>query len=141
MHNVVEKSYFSSFLIIDSQDGTWYPKEKIRQAKKKLHGYNPARVMCVDLKQGHEKTQEYSALRAILMGDKKYNERAKVRGQRLFLSCIYHRMYSYHCYSHIFTHLVSLCALLKLDFLHFSLISKLENCLCSNYCLLYSLSP
>ena len=29
----------------DSQDGAWYPKEKLKQAEKKLLGYNPAYVM------------------------------------------------------------------------------------------------
>ena len=81
-----QEALFIYLFQLDSQDGTWYPKEKIRQAKKKLHGYNPSRVMCIDLKQGHEKTQEYSALRAILLGDKKYNDRAKVEGQQGFHS-------------------------------------------------------
>ena len=35
--------------------------------------------MLVDLKNGHEKTQEFPALKAILMGDKKWNKRAQVR--------------------------------------------------------------
>ena len=56
----------------------WYPKEKIRQAKKKLQGYNPAYVMLTELTLGHEKTAEYPALKIILMGDRKYNKRAQV---------------------------------------------------------------
>jgi hypothetical protein len=56
----------------------WYPKEKIRQAKKKLQGYNPAHVMLTELTLGHEKTAEYPALKIILMGDKKYSKRAQV---------------------------------------------------------------
>ena len=62
----------------DSIEGVWYPKEKIRQAKKKLQGYNPAHVMLTELTLGHEKTAEYPALKIILMGDKKYSKRAQV---------------------------------------------------------------
>ena len=63
---------------LDSIEGVWYPKEKIRQAKRKLHGCNSAYVMLTELTLGHDKTQEFSALKAILMGDKKYNKRAQV---------------------------------------------------------------
>lgn len=63
------------------EEGTWFPREKIKSARKKLQGYNPAHVMLVDLKNGHEKTREFSALKAILMGDKRSSMRAKV-GER-----------------------------------------------------------
>ncbi len=62
----------------DSGDSSWYPKEKIRQARKKLQGYNPAHVMLFDLTKGHERSPEFIALKTMLMGEKKYNERAKV---------------------------------------------------------------
>ncbi|XP_064405997.1 DNA-dependent protein kinase catalytic subunit-like isoform X2 [Halichondria panicea] len=61
----------------DSGDSSWYPKEKIRQARKKLQGYNPAHVMLFDLTKGHERSPEFTALKTMLMGEKKYNERAK----------------------------------------------------------------
>ena len=61
-----------------STEGVWYPKEKIRQAKKKLLGYNPAYVMLTELTLGHEKTTEFPALKKILLGDKVYNKRAQV---------------------------------------------------------------
>lgn len=60
-----------------SQDYSWYPKEKIKQAKKKLLGHNPAQVMLFDLTKGHEKNPEFNALKAILLGDEKHNERAR----------------------------------------------------------------
>ena len=63
------------------EEGSWYPREKIRTARRKLCGHNPAHVMLVDLQNGHGKTPEFSALRTILMGDKKFNKRAQVRGQ------------------------------------------------------------
>ena len=68
----------ANVFVSDSIEGVWYPKEKVRQAKKKLHGYNSAHVMLTELTLGHEKTPEYSALKTILMGDKKYNKRAQV---------------------------------------------------------------
>ena len=68
--------FVSSFAA--SEEGSWYPVEKIKTARKKLQGYNPAHVMLVDLKNGHEKSQEFSALKAILMGDRKFNKRAQV---------------------------------------------------------------
>ena len=60
------------------EGGRWFPKEKIRSAKKKLEGHNPAYVMLTDLEKGHGKTKEFAALRAILMGDRKINKRAQV---------------------------------------------------------------
>ena len=30
---------------LDSQEGTWYPREKLKQAERKLLGYNPAHIM------------------------------------------------------------------------------------------------
>jgi DNA-dependent protein kinase catalytic subunit len=64
-----------------SQEGSWYPKEKLKQAGKKLLGYNPAHIMRTDLKRGHESAPMYGALERILMGDKKYSKRARV-GER-----------------------------------------------------------
>ncbi len=58
--------------------GTWYPREKIRSARKKLQGYNPAHVMLIDLRNGHERSQEFPVLKSILIGDKKINKRAQV---------------------------------------------------------------
>ena len=71
-------AWFLNFLSLDSIEGVWYPKEKIRQAKKKLQGHNPAYVMRTELTLGHEKTAEYPALKIILMGDKKYSKRVRV---------------------------------------------------------------
>ena len=65
-------------ICIDSIEGVWYPKEKIRQAKRKLLGCNPANVMLTELTLGHEKSQEFPGLKKILMGDKIYNKRAQV---------------------------------------------------------------
>ena len=31
--------------ITDSEEGSWYPKEKLKQAEKKLQGYNSAYIM------------------------------------------------------------------------------------------------
>lgn len=76
----LKRYQFNPFLPADSEEGSWYPREKIRTARKKLQGYNPAHVMLVDLKNGHEKTREFDALKTILMGDKRYSKRAKVRG-------------------------------------------------------------
>ncbi len=64
----------------DQEEGTWYPREKIRSARKKLQGYNSAHVMLVDLENGHGKSQEFPFLKRMLMGDRKLNTRAKVRG-------------------------------------------------------------
>ena len=68
---------------LGSQDYSWYPKEKIRQAKKKLLGHNPAQVMLFDLTKGHDKSPEFGALKAILLGDKRFNERARVSASNL----------------------------------------------------------
>ncbi|XP_065898419.1 DNA-dependent protein kinase catalytic subunit-like isoform X2 [Dysidea avara] len=57
---------------------TWYPREKVDQAKKKLLGYNSAHIMETDLKLGHGKSQEFPYLRTILLGDKRHNKRAQV---------------------------------------------------------------
>ena len=31
--------------IADSEEGSWYPREKLKQAEKKLQGYNSAHIM------------------------------------------------------------------------------------------------
>ena len=38
-------SRFHALLFVDSQEGTWYPMEKLKQAERKLRGYNPAHIM------------------------------------------------------------------------------------------------
>ncbi|KAI6646753.1 DNA-dependent protein kinase catalytic subunit [Oopsacas minuta] len=55
-----------------------FPKQKVDTARQKLLGYNPAYVMLTDLKLGHEKSVEFSALKRILMGESRDNIRARV---------------------------------------------------------------
>ena len=31
--------------VTDSEEGSWYPREKLKQAEKKLQGYNSAHIM------------------------------------------------------------------------------------------------
>ena len=65
------------FLPADGEEA-WYPREKIQSARKKLQGHNPAHVMLLDLEKGHGKTREFTALKNILMGDRKVHKRAQV---------------------------------------------------------------
>ena len=55
-----------------------YPKQKVDTARQKLMGYNSAHVMLTDLKLGHEKSPEFSALKIILLGDNRDNIRARI---------------------------------------------------------------
>ena len=63
---------------LSTEDSSWYPKQKVDSARKKLCGYNPAHVMLIDLKMGHEKSPEFSALKLILLGDPRDNVRARI---------------------------------------------------------------
>jgi DNA-dependent protein kinase catalytic subunit len=65
----------------ESQEESWYPKEKVDQARKKLEGYNPAHVMKVDLNKGHGGSLESKCLESLLMGDRHLNVRARVEVQ------------------------------------------------------------
>ncbi|CAB4032901.1 DNA-dependent kinase catalytic subunit-like, partial [Paramuricea clavata] len=61
----------------DMTDQAWYPKEKIKSAKRKLKGDNPAEIMKLDLTLGHEKAEHYKAMLSVLLGDEQCNQRAK----------------------------------------------------------------
>ena len=63
---------------MEIESAEWYPKQKIESARHKLLGHNPAYVMLKDLKMGHEKSPEFSALKRILLGESRDNIRARV---------------------------------------------------------------
>lgn len=77
--NARRQAHNAGIVITDTSDVSWYPKQKVNNAKKKLLGYNPAYVMLDDLKLGHEKDSAFTALKIILMGDPGYNIRARVK--------------------------------------------------------------
>ncbi|CAB4041620.1 DNA-dependent kinase catalytic subunit [Paramuricea clavata] len=77
-HNFARKQAEKQKLNLDDMtDQAWYPKEKIKSAKRKLKGDNPAEIMKLDLTLGHEKAEHYKAMLSVLLGDEQCNQRAK----------------------------------------------------------------
>lgn len=61
----------------DDGDSTWYPREKVQNARKKLEGFNPAFVMRDDLALGHKTNSWYKHMEAVCLGDQAVNIRAR----------------------------------------------------------------
>ncbi|XP_064600499.1 DNA-dependent protein kinase catalytic subunit-like [Liolophura sinensis] len=59
-------------------DSAWYPRQKIRLAKRKFHGDNPAFIMRDELRLGHSRNKAFSAFESVLLGDKRENARGKL---------------------------------------------------------------
>ncbi|KAM7075469.1 DNA-dependent protein kinase catalytic subunit isoform 1-T1 [Molossus nigricans] len=55
----------------------WYPRQKIRYAKRKLTGVNPAVITCDELRLGHEKVPAFDDYLAVARGNKDHNIRAQ----------------------------------------------------------------
>lgn len=71
--------------ISDEEDMTWYPREKIDFIKRKLFGENPCYITRDEVKLGHSKKTAYQNMELVVLGDKKYNIRAKL--PQKFLTC------------------------------------------------------
>ncbi|EDV28309.1 uncharacterized protein TRIADDRAFT_20924, partial [Trichoplax adhaerens] len=63
----------------ESDDFSWYPREKVTFAKRKLKGANPAFVTRDELRLCHH----LSILESFALGDKQYNERARMPADNL----------------------------------------------------------
>ncbi|XP_019852740.1 PREDICTED: DNA-dependent protein kinase catalytic subunit [Amphimedon queenslandica] len=63
---------------INTDDNTWYPKEKVNICRKKLLGFNSSHLMLIDLEHGFKNKPEFKYLKGILLGDSSTNLRARV---------------------------------------------------------------
>lgn len=61
----------------DDKDVEWYPRQKVRNARKKLEGFNPAYVLRDDLALGHKANSWYKQMEAVCLGDSSVNIRAR----------------------------------------------------------------
>lgn len=62
---------------INVTEKNWYPQHKIRYAKRKLAGANPAVITCDELRLGHEASPAFRSYIAVARGNKDYNIRAQ----------------------------------------------------------------
>ncbi|XP_053414339.1 DNA-dependent protein kinase catalytic subunit [Nycticebus coucang] len=62
---------------INVTEKNWYPRQKIRYAKRKLAGANPAVITCDELLLGHEKAPAFRDYVAVARGSKDHNIRAQ----------------------------------------------------------------
>ncbi|XP_021065597.1 DNA-dependent protein kinase catalytic subunit [Mus pahari] len=62
---------------INVTEKNWYPQHKIRYAKRKLAGANPAVITCDELRLGHEASPAFGSYTAVARGNKDYNIRAQ----------------------------------------------------------------
>ncbi|KAK7807495.1 hypothetical protein U0070_006783, partial [Myodes glareolus] len=63
---------------INVTEKNWYPQQKIRHAKRKLAGANPAVITCDELYLGHENSSAFGSYTAVARGNKDHNIRAQV---------------------------------------------------------------
>uniref|UniRef100_A0A4W3HU56 DNA-dependent protein kinase catalytic subunit n=1 Tax=Callorhinchus milii TaxID=7868 RepID=A0A4W3HU56_CALMI len=63
---------------VNTREIHWYPMQKVRYARRKLEGANPAAITRDELQLGHETTEAYKSYVAVAMGDKEHNIRARV---------------------------------------------------------------
>ncbi|XP_008767155.1 DNA-dependent protein kinase catalytic subunit isoform X1 [Rattus norvegicus] len=68
---------------INVTEKNWYPQHKIRYAKRKLAGANPAVITCDELRLGHEASPAFRSYVAVARGNKDYNIRAQEPESRL----------------------------------------------------------
>uniref|UniRef100_A0A2K6UMZ3 DNA-dependent protein kinase catalytic subunit n=1 Tax=Saimiri boliviensis boliviensis TaxID=39432 RepID=A0A2K6UMZ3_SAIBB len=62
---------------VNVAEKNWYPQQKIRYAKRKLAGANPAVITCDELLLGHEKAPAFRDYVAVARGSKDHNVRAR----------------------------------------------------------------
>ncbi|XP_049981118.1 DNA-dependent protein kinase catalytic subunit [Alexandromys fortis] len=62
---------------INVTEKNWYPQQKIRYAKRKLAGANPAVITCDELYLGHENSSAFGSYTAVARGNKDHNIRAQ----------------------------------------------------------------
>ncbi|XP_069477126.1 DNA-dependent protein kinase catalytic subunit [Ambystoma mexicanum] len=55
---------------VNTTEINWYPMQKVKYAKRKLSGVNPAVITCDELRLGHEKASAYKEYVAVARGDK-----------------------------------------------------------------------
>ncbi|KAL9956083.1 hypothetical protein ACROYT_G037506 [Oculina patagonica] len=71
----------------DEKDAAWYPKQKVKCARKKLEGFNPAYVMRDDLQLGHKNYPWYNQMKSVCLGDGAVNVRAREPESGLSVEC------------------------------------------------------
>ncbi|KAK6170524.1 hypothetical protein SNE40_018898 [Patella caerulea] len=69
----------------DEIDATWYPKQKIEYAQRKLKGDNPCYITRDELTLGHQRNAAFKSFLEVVLGDKKDNVRATL--PKTGLSC------------------------------------------------------
>ncbi|XP_066122188.1 DNA-dependent protein kinase catalytic subunit isoform X1 [Saccopteryx bilineata] len=62
---------------VNVTEKSWYPRQKIHYAKRKLTGANPAVITCDELRLGHEKVPAFDDYVAVARGNKDHNIRAR----------------------------------------------------------------
>ncbi|KAL8588517.1 hypothetical protein ACOMHN_043866 [Nucella lapillus] len=60
------------------EDMTWYPKQKVQSAARKLRGDNPCYITRDELQLGHSKKPALEHFKSVVLGDKKENIRAQL---------------------------------------------------------------
>ncbi|XP_070603834.1 DNA-dependent protein kinase catalytic subunit [Erythrolamprus reginae] len=62
---------------INTDEVNWYPLQKVKFARRKLAGANPAVITCDELRLGHEKSEAFREYMSVAQGSKQFNIRAK----------------------------------------------------------------
>ncbi|XP_006204718.2 DNA-dependent protein kinase catalytic subunit isoform X2 [Vicugna pacos] len=62
---------------VNVDEENWYPRQKVRCARRKLAGANPAVVTCDELLLGHEKESAFEDYVAVARGSRDHNVRAR----------------------------------------------------------------
>ncbi|XP_058033644.1 DNA-dependent protein kinase catalytic subunit [Ahaetulla prasina] len=62
---------------INTDEVNWYPLQKVKFARRKLAGANPAVITCDELRLGHEKSEAFREYVSVAQGSKQFNIRAR----------------------------------------------------------------
>uniref|UniRef100_A0A670Y1A7 DNA-dependent protein kinase catalytic subunit n=1 Tax=Pseudonaja textilis TaxID=8673 RepID=A0A670Y1A7_PSETE len=62
---------------INTDEVNWYPLQKVKIARRKLAGANPAVITCDELRLGHEKSEAFREYVSVAQGSKQFNIRAR----------------------------------------------------------------
>uniref|UniRef100_A0A2D4JY01 non-specific serine/threonine protein kinase n=2 Tax=Micrurus paraensis TaxID=1970185 RepID=A0A2D4JY01_9SAUR len=62
---------------INTDEVNWYPLQKVKFARRKLAGANPAVIICDELRLGHEKSEAFREYVSVAQGSKQFNIRAR----------------------------------------------------------------
>ncbi|XP_039189656.1 DNA-dependent protein kinase catalytic subunit isoform X1 [Crotalus tigris] len=62
---------------INTDEVNWYPLQKVKFARRKLAGANPAVITCDELRLGHEKSETFREYVSVAQGSKQFNIRAR----------------------------------------------------------------